>query len=288
MNHSDKAKLTLSMMDSTEAGWVHPDIEWKFEKRKVLVEVPCRHCDGSKKSWEIDGQWLCGEYSVTETYKRENGIKEPGYIYIPSNVLKAWLDGLSARLSRCNKCWLKPVYGKRTRWSIKEYQMKDVMVGYIKWLPGTQFKSRFRYSDGFSNTHCELCAKGINQSNRVPVQGFTSDKSPIAMWVGQDLREKDSRDFREISDRPLFSRKLKRGNKMRIIQKKNETKRKVTYAELKEGDLFMFAYGEGLRLKTVTGFVTLSTGVDTSVASPNVLVNRFDGELTFWEMEDEK
>ncbi len=223
--HSDKALTTLKALNTEGKDWLHPAVEWKLEKVPVMGRVTCPDCNGDRFSYytpEVAAKPYDFQDGLTSTapvaFVWPKGV-EVEYVY--SHGAKTMLkDGFyygygmqgearaqyAARMGvvgqACRRCY---GYAKRT-WNRKPHGRafvdshgtvpaiveQEMWVGYIQWPAGTEFGTS-RFSAGGWNVksrfQCELCAKGINQSNRIPLV-TVADGKPRAMWVGQDCAHK--------------------------------------------------------------------------------------------------
>lgn len=217
--HSDKATQTLELMNTVGADWKHPAVEWKQELVKVLDAVWCPTCRGEKKAYYTAEQaaqpytsqdikddapaaftWPEGEVEYVYTHGASTMTSFNNSFGLKHEVRKQHAARLGVVEQGCRTCYrlAKQTWGGREHGRASVHSCGRVLalvkklmwVGYIQWPTGTQFgTSRFANSYGESRTHCELCAKGINRSNRVPLVTI-KDGQARAMWVGQDCARK--------------------------------------------------------------------------------------------------
>lgn len=148
-SHSDKALETLALQGTTGDDWFHPEVKWVEEERLTTLREKCPDCRG----WRRVGVFA------------ENGA-------------------YTGKDADCQRCF----YSRGRFGNCLVTKVRKVMVGYIQWPAGVRFESRFGYG-GNSRHQCELCAKGINKSNRVPLAAIKGDRA-LAMFVGEDCARK--------------------------------------------------------------------------------------------------
>lgn len=220
--HSDKALKTLELLGTEGKDWLHPAVEWKLEKVKVVGRVTCPDCQGEGKAFYTQEQaalprevqyglkstaptafvWPKGDFEYTYSHGAKLVLKDAfhkGY-GMQVEARRQYAAQFGVVEQDCRRCYR---YGKRT-WSGKEHGREfldshgtilaiveqEMWVGYIQWPAGVAFGvSRFACGRGNSRQQCELCAKGINKSGRVPLVTL-KDGKPRAMWVGQDCARK--------------------------------------------------------------------------------------------------
>lgn len=222
--HSEKALKTLEALATEGKDWLHPAVEWKFEKVPVLGRVTCPDCNGDRISYyttEVaatpydfqDGLkstapaafvWPHRDITFTYSHGATTELKDGFYhsYSLKADARRQFAAEYGVVGQACRRCY---GYAKRT-WNRKPHGRafvdshgtvpaiveQEMWVGYIQWPKGTEFGVS-RFAGGGWNVksrfQCELCAKGINQSNRVPLV-TEKDGKPRAMWVGQDCAHK--------------------------------------------------------------------------------------------------
>lgn len=220
--HSDKALETLRLMNSKPEDWHIAEIEWKQEMRTVPTRVVCETCGGrgralvngsgeaitraqaherakeaARASVERD---FPTEFAAMLAYREQNGDVDylDGYAVVSlvetriygRTKTENYLTENGFRETTCPTCPPKRKYPSYGTGEVIRPVRRLVWIGRILWAEGTKFKSRFGYGAARSNHQCALCAKGINKSGRVPVQGFAADGTPLGMFVGEDCARK--------------------------------------------------------------------------------------------------
>jgi hypothetical protein len=179
--HSDKALKTIAMMGTVPGDWYIPEIDWVEENRMVIGLVTCPVCQGNKrvakdasgapKPWPSSRDY--GAWSEYERAAREQCKKDTGRS-------AGW------EATNCDNCKGKiGRYGHGSTGQVKSLVERLVRVGYVRWPAGVKFDSRFTTCSG-----CQLCAKEIRKSWRVPVAAKGADGSVHGMWVGSDCGRK--------------------------------------------------------------------------------------------------
>lgn len=179
--HSDKALKTLATMGTVAGDWYIPEIDWVDEERMVPGLVTCPDCKGNKRvAKDAAGNPLpwpsSSDYRAWSDYNdaaREQAKKDTGRA-------GGW------ELTNCKRCHGKiGRYGYGSTGKVKALVKAIVRVGYVRWPVGVRFDSRFTTCSG-----CQLCAKEIRKSWRVPVAAKGADGRVHGMWVGSDCGRK--------------------------------------------------------------------------------------------------
>lgn len=196
--HSDKARETLRLMNSAPERWHIAEIEWKKELRFVPTKVKCPACEGKGRAFvrRSNSELVSGIYRASPFIKafliaRGDRRAEMKYFSYTEGDKRAWMEAEGIAETACPTCPARRKFGGQygTGEVVRPVE-RLVLVGYIKWTPGTRFNSRFGYGAARSAHQCALCAKGINKSGRVPVQGTAFDGTPLGMFVGEDCARK--------------------------------------------------------------------------------------------------
>ena len=187
MTHSEKAMATIQAMNTEPTDWRLATIIWTKENAFVPTKVKCQMCKGAGKILTINDEFVCGLYDTTQTVKNYFGITHIHCLNM--SQINQWKRETEARETACRTCPRRRNYNIGTG-EVVELVEREVLIGRVEWLPGTKFDSRFHYTGGTSAHHCELCAKGINQSNRVPVQSVNATGEAHGMWIGEDCARK--------------------------------------------------------------------------------------------------
>lgn len=209
--HSEKALKTLAELGTDGKDWLHPAVEWKELKLTVPGFVACPDCVYDYSSNYQRKAYYAVDETGTQTFEFPRDVDSVNSwgstikdCYYDSTFgpefRKAYAEANPDKVvfADCRRCRrvAKPHHGRyayeHSTGTIPAMVQKVFMVGFIQWPVGTQFGvSRFAGSSSRSTSvhQCELCAKGINQSNRVPLV-TTKGGQPRAMFVGQDCARK--------------------------------------------------------------------------------------------------
>lgn len=181
VTHSEKAVTTLTMLGTQPADWRGADIRWTKEMRDVPVTVTCPTCAGS------------GKVKLDEASKPLVCPVQPstGWTFAYSELVREYRREAKHPCPTCRCMTRRGGYTHAvSTGEVTKYVPRLVWVGRPVWPDGTQFDSRFRADLSRSGWCCELCAKAITKSGRIPVWGRAGDGTPHGMWVGLDCARK--------------------------------------------------------------------------------------------------
>lgn len=193
-------------MNADASSWEATPVEWSKELRTVTVEVNCPTCDGRGRAYVSPREGVeplnrrkaheLASAEAVEAVRAEKPGASEGHLktlaYYRTNV-DDWLRSKGYEEAKCPTCPERRKHGYMYgTGKVKAREKRLVTVGRLIWPAGTRFTSRFSGMSGTTRSFhtCDLCAKGINKSGRVPVVGRTLDGSPVGMFVGEDCAKK--------------------------------------------------------------------------------------------------
>lgn len=191
--HGEKAQETFRLLGTKHSDWFHPAVKWVRETRNMPFETykACPDCDGLKwVQYDSEGKVIPPPVATEYGLKgySEAGRARETYMWAARKAAA----GTGAWNGNCRKCMTHGRRGASCEGKVFDkvvWKPVEMMVGYVVWPKGVKHHtSRFGYN-GNSTTQCEVCGKGINKSNRVPV-AHDKDGKALSMMVGEDCAKK--------------------------------------------------------------------------------------------------
>lgn len=199
--HSDKALKTLTLMGTVPEEWAHVPIKYVLEDQMWPEAARCPDC--------VHGEaWLTPKGEPHNFFKHCKGG-------LSGFEKQAQIEKYSLTKGKCPTCPTSRNSPWRGTGEVIKYKMRKVWVGYVQWVEGTLFDSRFE--DALYNTNrtstrvrhiCGLCSKSIlDPFGIIPVHGKDSAGRIHGMWIGRDCGRK----FLGVKD--FKNPKAKRGDR---------------------------------------------------------------------------